>query len=713
MKSSSVSSKHLMILAVFMVPFTFLYYLFLSGQNFKIETLEKQKSKINLVRKKTQAIDQLLSQRLKYSLNSVQTKDISQRMLAEIESFEKILLDSNIVFTANFYTYYMTQMALVQMPELYLEIETVVKKIEASSPETKEAKLKVVEKLKLVSILSSQALSVRPVSVKSQKRQAASVRGYLDQTFFKLELNPRPSPSAIKKVLLQETSLLTTFWLQSIDEIEFDISARYEFEKAERFRYSMVLLLIILGATTCTMSIFFDMSKRIKRLTHFTRYTDPTQFSIQATDYGYDEIGQLAQSFNTMALTLKDSFRKIEAANNAKSLFLANVSHEIRTPISGIIGMSQFLDETELTKEQNGYLQIIKKSSDMLLILINDLLDLAKIDSGKMTVEKTLFSLPNLLQDVHDCFYHQAQQKGLRLALKTTGSHSYAYSGDPYKIKQIVFNLVSNALKFTSDGQVEIICDVRFDEMKNKGIIIAVKDQGIGISEDEQAVLFQDFVQVDSSTKRKFGGTGLGLSLSKKLARLMGGELSVNSEPGVGSEFILELELEKTTEILDVPAVRELVAPRAKIDITEELLVSSQDDKSFAPQILVAEDNPVNQLILKKYLQKWNFKATYVDSGRLAVEQMNLNRYDIILMDCQMPEMDGFEATRLIKAIYPNCHIIALTANATDEDKQRCFEAGMDDFITKPMDPERLKTLISAVAKLDVAAGDSATKRPA
>lgn len=685
MKTLSVSMKHLMILAVFIMPFSFLYYQFLALQNLKIDTLRMQKVKIELVKKKAQVIDQLLSQRLTNSLNQQQRKANRVRVGVEIESFENILLDSKLVFTAHFYTYYMTQMALVQMPDLYRSLDGLVDHIESADFEVKDIKLKLAENLKQVSILSAQAISAQSSNEGKQRRQVASVRSYLDQTFHNVAQAPVPSAISIKKVLLSEVNSLSTFWLQSLNEIGKDISFRYEAEKTERMKYSVIMFLIVLGAIACTMSIFFDMSQRIKRLTHLTRYTDPRQLSIQTTDFGYDEIGQLAQSFNTMALTLKDSFEKIEAANSAKSIFLANVSHELRTPISGIIGMTQFMSETSLTNEQAGFLKIIKKSSDMLLILINDLLDLAKIESGKMTLESIPFSLPDLLQDVYDCFRHQAEQKGLRLVLTFPTEQLCMYVGDPYKIKQIIFNLVSNALKFTSAGQVEIMCEVISGQ--RSAIRIVVKDEGIGIPDDKLASLFQDFVQVDASTKRKFGGTGLGLSLSKKLARLMSGELSVASELGHGTQFTLDIHLEKAGE-----RIRNVETDQSELDKVP------RSSASFCPRILVAEDNAVNQLIVKKYLQKWNYEATFVENGRQAVEQAQTSQFDVILMDCQMPEMDGFEATKIIKLKLPQAYIIALTANATEEDKQRCRDAGMDDFITKPIDPERLMSLIMVAA---------------
>ncbi|MBC7419954.1 MAG: response regulator [Bdellovibrio sp.] len=682
MKTLSVSSKHLMILLVFMMPFGFLFYQFFNEQSTKISTLEKQKSKIVFAQKKAKAVDELLSQRLMYNLNSQQQVQIDTQIKKELESFEKILLDSNLVFSANFYTYYMTQLAIVQMPELFLDLTSMIPQLEVSSYELRNSRQRLDEKLKLISLLSAQALNVQEPREVGKKRQIASIRTFLDRTFSYFEQFQPSSVTSVKKTLLLEKNELSNFWAQSLSEIEKDISFRYTQEKNERLKYSLIMCLILLAAISCTMSIFYDMSQRIKKLTHLTRYTDPKQLSIQTSDFGYDEIGQLAQSFNTMALTLKDSFQKIEAANNAKSLFLANVSHEIRTPISGILGMSGFMSETKLSPEQTGYLNIIKKSSDMLLILINDLLDLAKIESGKMSVEAISFSLNETLQDVYDCFYHQAEQKGIKLILSTPGLLNAVYLGDPFKIKQIIFNLVSNAIKFTDRGQVEIICEIKFNELKETGVLIGVRDQGIGISSDKLESLFQDFVQVDASTRRKFGGTGLGLSLSKKLARLMGGELSVNSTLGEGSEFILELDLLRSTE--EVVKAAEVISPE-----TEDLGVSFK--------ILVAEDNQVNQLIIKKYLQKWQMDAFFVSNGQQVVSEMQQNpSYDLILMDCQMPEMDGFEAARLIKLNTPHVHIIALTANATSEDRKLCLNAGMDDFISKPIEPEQLYNLIKA-----------------
>ncbi len=675
MKNQSVSSKHFMILLVLIAPFAFLFYQFFSAQSIRINLLEKQGMAVLQLQKKSQVIEKLIIQRLSSSTSLPDKQLLGEEIVKEVRQYEKIGLDSKLIFTNDLYGYYVSQMTLVQMPSIILDILKLSKSLDLAVATDKIIAQQLKEKLEIVSVHSARAFSLRPKAGSAGTRNVASMRPFFDRSFQFSDNGLMNKPSA---VITEQFKEISKFWSISLTELGREIAQQKFRIESERTKFTVIVLLILLAALTCTMNIFFDMSKRIQKLTHLTKYTDPKQLSIQTGDFGYDEIGQLAHSFNTMALNLKDSFDRIEAANSAKSLFLANVSHEVRTPISGIIGMSKFLSESKLDSDQRSYINIIQKSSDMLLILVNDLLDLAKIESGKMSVENIPFSIDALLHDVYDCFKFQAAEKGVEL--KLVNSDQNFFVGDSFKIKQIIFNLVSNAIKFTDQGSVYLSCETEEKTLDRFRIKIKVKDQGIGIAENKLHMLFEDFVQVDASTTRKFGGTGLGLSLSKKLAKLMGGDLSVQSELGLGAEFTLAIELNSCAELATE---------------TDELVVEEETQYQTKPlKILVAEDNPVNQLIIKKYLQKWQFESFFVDSGSQAVEQTKHFHYDLVLMDCQMPGMDGFEATRLIKLSQPNLKIIALTANATAADQAKCQAAGMDHFISKPINPDRLFQLI-------------------
>ena len=461
-----------------------------------------------------------------------------------------------------------------------------------------------------------------------------------------------------------------------------------------RNRYVVLFALLILFTLIVTITIFKDLSSRIQKLTQMTLHTDPEQLSIQSNDFGYDEIGQLAQSFHTMSLIIKDNYKKMvhtnfelsvatekaEAATAAKSLFIANVSHEIRTPISGIIGMTKILNETKLDDEQKKYLNILEKSSDMLLILINDILDLSKIENNKMTLEEIDFVPNEVLKDTFDSLAHLGKHKNLNMKTAMPAMDVYL-RGDVYKIKQILYNLMSNAIKFTDSGEIELFLENLEESDKFIRFKMGVRDQGIGISAENLSLLFQDFVQADSSMTRKYGGTGLGLSLAKKIVQLMGGTIHATSQVGQGSCFWFELQLLKS-----------------ELKIAKPILSKEKPELKFK-KILVAEDNPVNMLIIEKFLLKLGATCLKAVNGQQALDLLEkASDIDCILMDCQMPILDGYQAARIIRQ-HSNLRIkdipiIALTANSMDSDKEKCYQAGMTDFMTKPIDFEKLKTLL-------------------
>ncbi len=386
---------------------------------------------------------------------------------------------------------------------------------------------------------------------------------------------------------------------------------------------------------------------------------------------------ELVQSANSSRQKLKVAFEAAQAATEAKSQFLANMSHEIRTPLNGVIGMSNLMMETPLTLEQKTYLDTILISADSLLNVIHDVLDFSKIEAGKMDLEEIDFSLPHAIEGVRRTLEFSAQQKGLKLQVEIADQIPRALKGDPSRLKQVLINLVSNSIKFTSEGSVLIRASYLESEIR-----IEVIDTGVGIPEKVLPSLFQAFTQADTTTTRRFGGTGLGLSISKKLVEMMGGRIGVQSEEGKGSVFWISIPFKVSDKKL----------------IKSQIWSSNVPSNLIGARILLAEDNIVNQKIAKTMIEKMGFKVNAVASGIEVLKALQEISYELILMDCQMPEMDGFETTKKIRnqkeALYSQIPIVALTANALHGDREKCLEAGMNDYISKPMSPQTLEAVI-------------------
>ena len=374
-----------------------------------------------------------------------------------------------------------------------------------------------------------------------------------------------------------------------------------------------------------------------------------------------------------------------EAANHAKSQFLANMSHEIRTPLNGVLGMAQAMAQDPLTDLQRDRLDVIRRSGDMLLAILSDILDLSKIEAGKLELEAASFDLEELARGAHAAFTAEANKKGVSFDLAIEPAAAGVYVGDSTRVRQILYNLVSNALKFTEAGEVRVDLFAR-----PHGFGMRVEDTGIGIAPDRVAHLFQKFEQADASTTRRFGGTGLGLSICRELAHLMGGDIALESQVGRGSVFTVTLPLDRSTQ----PAAPAIAA------LAEEVPENTLGERPL--KVLAAEDNSVNQLVLKTLLHQTGVHPMLVGDGVAALAAWEQEDWDLILMDMQMPLMDGLDATRAIRAREATSNrrrtpIIALTANVMSHQLATYVEAGMDGFVGKPIEVGELFAAMEAV----------------
>lgn len=424
-----------------------------------------------------------------------------------------------------------------------------------------------------------------------------------------------------------------------------------------------------------------------------TKVEDPGTGRVEVVLAGLDISESVANrtALEVANRRIRETLSQAEAANQSKSIFLASMSHEIRTPMNGILGAAELLLESPLQDEQRNYLEIIHSSSNALLDIINDILDLSKIESGNLEIERIDFDLNKLLRDVYQLFSEPSRRRGLGLVYLYDSALPARWLGDPKRIRQIITNLVSNALKFTEQGRIEIrVSGETFNDHSHR-LNIRVNDTGIGVSQEKIEQIFSAFRQADTSTSRKYGGTGLGLTISRHLAQAMGGDIQVSSELGQGSCFTLQLTLQADDQSTTEPAVKDRDAAPAEVP---------KDETKLSGLVLLAEDNQVNQRIAEKMLQRLGLSCHIVENGEQAVAEVLQKDYDLVLMDVNMPVLDGIAATERIRDLsYPKnqVSIIALTANAMMEDRNRCLAAGMNGFVSKPIKLDALREAIAGM----------------
>ena len=402
----------------------------------------------------------------------------------------------------------------------------------------------------------------------------------------------------------------------------------------------------------------------------------------------YDAAMQSNKELKHSKETLEKRSAEVDAANRAKSIFLATMSHEIRTPMNGVLGMLELLSLTKLDAEQRKSLGIVRESGKSLLRIIDDILDFSKIEAGKLTLEKADFKLRELVRNSVSVVSAAARAKHLEIVVAIDDEVPDVLVGDPVRVRQILLNLLSNSVKFTDRGTVRVSLSAKAaSEPECILLRVSVSDTGIGIPEETQKRLFQSFSQAETSTTRRYGGTGLGLAISKRLVELMGGEVGFESSSGQGSKFWFTAKLGLGNEAL-----------RSESRPTQEGLPHEQN----CGTILIVEDNRINQKVLSHQLINLGYMVEVAENGAQAVAKVKTSRYDLILMDVQMPVMDGFQATQEIRSLAEassSTPIVAVTANAFQSERERCISFGMDDYLAKPVDKDLLQEVLQRWAR--------------
>ena len=477
---------------------------------------------------------------------------------------------------------------------------------------------------------------------------------------------------------------------QAMGDLHYALSAQALADSLAHLhqRLLQVTALAVLGFGALVVVGSRWLTAPLRRLTEAARRMQQGEYAVALPPARDDEIGQLAGSLAALRDAIRDRIAQLgsardaaEAANRAKSAFLANTSHELRTPLNGLLGMAQLARQPDLdSATRQRYLDLVADSAQHLANILSDTLDLARIEAGKLVIQVQPFELRPLLQGVLSAYHLLAEQAGLGLDLAVDDAVPAVVQGDPLRVRQILSNYLSNAIKFTAAGRVRVqVQAVGADRLR-----LGVQDTGPGIGPDLAARLFSPFTQADESTTRRHGGSGLGLAICRELAARMGGQVGVDSRPGAGSTFWAELTL--PAGVLPPPPAASPAADLSRLR---------------GARVLMADDNPVNRMLAVALLERWGLVVTQAHDGSEAVEAVRVARaagqpFDVVLMDVQMPVMDGHAATRALRQAWPDDRlpIIALTAAALTSERDAALAAGMDDFISKPLDASQLQRLL-------------------
>ena len=494
------------------------------------------------------------------------------------------------------------------------------------------------------------------------------------------------------------------------------LSANQEDIFISRQNYTSIAIAITFAIFVCMFLLSYLITRRISKRINYTidtlKQIENGNLSIRINQPNNDEIGLIQQGINTMVekvsaatraeqemnqsmrheieqrknieIELRSAKNAAETANQAKNEFIANISHELRTPMNGVLGMTDVLLESPINKEQKEYLNIIHNSGNTLLDIINELLDVFKLEAGKIKLDAKLFNFQRLIQDVNSLLQEKAKKKGLNFHIDLDKDLPNYYIGDKNRIRQILLNLAGNAIKFTHEGHVFIHITLKHLDAVQACLHFSIKDTGIGIPEEKQAILFEKFHQLDAAANRQYEGTGLGLYISQQLVELMQGEIGVESSNGTGSHFWFTIHL--------------LLADNKEQACLPSPLSAKNPSNLIQNTILLVEDNLTNQKVAKIMLDSIGCHVTIANNGKEALEMLESQHFDVVLMDIQMPVLDGYSATQCIRNQEQNTNehltIIAITANALACDVEKCFAVGMDDFLAKPVSKVKLTSML-------------------